>query len=123
MKLSDNSTNITRGFTNLQKGGAGSRGGKVIGTTKSGKPIYDTHDHEGHKSFTRQDHQDAMRHHETKRDKVGFDKQKDGSYKENSKYKKHNDRYWAHEKEMMKVPKSKKQLRSDNRSGKESRGL
>lgn len=39
--------------------GEGSRGGKVIGHTKSGKPIYDTHYHESHKNFNAQDHRDA----------------------------------------------------------------
>lgn len=43
----------------LEKGGEGSRGGKVIGHTKSGKPIYDSFEHEGHKNFTTEDHKDA----------------------------------------------------------------
>lgn len=44
----------------LQKSqGEGSHGGKVIGHTKSGKPIYDTHYHESHKNFSAQDHRDA----------------------------------------------------------------
>jgi hypothetical protein len=29
----------------------GPRGGKIIGKTRSGKPIYDTHDHPSHSSF------------------------------------------------------------------------
>ena len=41
------------------KSGAGSRGGKVIGKTRSGKPIYDSHDHKGHTGFSKQDHKDA----------------------------------------------------------------
>ena len=39
--------------------GEGSRGGKVIGHTKSGKAIYDSHDHEDHKAFTKEDHEEA----------------------------------------------------------------
>ncbi len=39
--------------------GAGSRGGKVIGRTKSGKPIYMNHNHPSHKGFTAQDHSEA----------------------------------------------------------------
>jgi len=31
----------------LRKGGEGSRGGKIIGHTKSGKPIYKTLSHTG----------------------------------------------------------------------------
>lgn len=47
----------------LQKSGEGSRGGKIIGHTKSGKPIYDTHDHPSHSNFTSQDHEDAVEAH------------------------------------------------------------
>ena len=42
-------------------GGEGSRGGKVIGHTKSGKPIYDSANHESHRNtFTKEDHNDAI---------------------------------------------------------------
>ena len=41
-------------------GGEGSRGGKIIGRTKSGKPIYNKHGHPGHKDFTAADHQAAI---------------------------------------------------------------
>lgn len=51
------------GGGNLKKGGEGSKGGKVIGHTKSGKPIYDKHDHPEHASYTKQDHRDAARLH------------------------------------------------------------
>ena len=45
----------------LEKGGEGSRGGKVIGHTASGKPIYD---HGGEaESYNQQDHKDAREHH------------------------------------------------------------
>lgn len=52
--------------SNISKGGEGSRGGKVIGHTKSGKPIYEIASHEGHKDFTEQDHKDARAIHEKK---------------------------------------------------------
>lgn len=42
----------------------GARGGKVIGHTKSGKPIYDSAKHEGHKNFSIAEHDDAIRAHE-----------------------------------------------------------
>jgi hypothetical protein len=49
----------------LEKGGEGSRGGKVIGHTKSGKPIYDNgNDSKSYRSFTAEDHQDAADIHE-----------------------------------------------------------
>jgi|ERR1035437_5015282 hypothetical protein len=41
-------------------GGEGSRGGRVIGHTKSGKAIYDTANHATHKDFTSADHADAI---------------------------------------------------------------
>lgn len=43
----------------IQKGGEGSKGGKIIGHTKSGKPIYGTAFHSGHQDFTYYDHKDA----------------------------------------------------------------
>ena len=75
----------------IQKGGEGSRGGKVIGHTKSGKPIYDVTGYksspkegahadehvwtekgrekhkEDHKDFTKEDHEDAIEIHKNKR--------------------------------------------------------
>ena len=39
--------------------GPGSRGGRVIGRTKSGKPIYASHSHPSHKDFTSPDHKEA----------------------------------------------------------------
>ena len=43
----------------LNKGGEGSRGGKIIGHTKSGKPIYHSSHTHDNKDFTNQDHFDA----------------------------------------------------------------
>lgn len=45
----------------LEKGGEGSRGGKVIGHTKSGKPVYASG--EKQKDFTKDDHHDAFQIH------------------------------------------------------------
>jgi len=39
----------------------GSRGGKVIGHTTSGKPIYEDHAHPAHADFTAADHHEAAR--------------------------------------------------------------
>jgi hypothetical protein len=52
------------GFTSIygepiKKGGEGSKGGKVIGHTKSGKPVYESPDHREHLVFSKQDHKDA----------------------------------------------------------------
>lgn len=43
--------------------GEGSRGGKIIGHTSSGKPIYDSHGHDAHVGFSAQDHKDAHAAH------------------------------------------------------------
>jgi hypothetical protein len=48
------------------KSGEGSRGGKVIGHTSSGKPVYESHGHAEHKHFSSQDHRDASQIHEKK---------------------------------------------------------
>jgi hypothetical protein len=45
------------------KGGEGSKGGKVIGHTKSGKPIYANANHPEHKDFTSGEHQEAADTH------------------------------------------------------------
>ena len=58
----DNTLNRFLGRVDIEKS-EGSRGGKVIGHTKSGKPIYNSHSHEGHKNFTAQDHTDAYKIH------------------------------------------------------------
>lgn len=46
----------------------GSRGGKIIGHTGSGKPIYDSANHPSHKNFTSEDHRDASAIHNYKSD-------------------------------------------------------
>lgn len=52
----------------IKKGGEGSRGGKVIGHTKSGKPIYENlkADSEEYSDFSIRDHQDASDLHDKK---------------------------------------------------------
>ena len=62
-------------------GGEGSKGGKIIGHTKSGKPIYDSANHAEHKDFTSDDHKDAVKTHEDLGNKriygeKGFDESK-----------------------------------------------
>jgi hypothetical protein len=69
------------GGQDIEKGGEGSKGGKVIGHTKSGKAIYDTASHSGHKDFTVDDHNDAYDAHKKKL--------KDGKHKADSKEEKH----------------------------------
>jgi len=53
----------------IEKAGEGSRGGRVIGHTKSGKPIYANANHASHKSFTVKDHADAVKAHMKESDK------------------------------------------------------
>jgi hypothetical protein len=47
----------------IEKGGEGSRGGKVIGHTKSGKPIYGDKSADHYKDYSTQDHRDAADAH------------------------------------------------------------
>ncbi len=56
---------IMSGFinTDLSKGGEGSKGGKIIGHTTSGKPIYDHASHSSHKKFTAKEHKEAAKEH------------------------------------------------------------
>jgi hypothetical protein len=42
----------------------GPHGGKIIGKTRNGKPIYDSHDHAAHKDYTPEDHKDAEHAHQ-----------------------------------------------------------
>jgi hypothetical protein len=50
----------------IKKGGEGSQGGKIIGHTKSGKPIYESFNHPSHSNFTTRDHEDAGTVHQKK---------------------------------------------------------
>lgn len=52
--------------TELEKGGEGSKGGHIIGHTKTGKPIYDSHNHPNHKDFDRDEHATASKLHTEK---------------------------------------------------------
>lgn len=59
---------LMKSYTNwsedsIEKGGEGSRGGKIIGHTKSGKPIYESANHESHKDFTSDEHREADKMH------------------------------------------------------------
>lgn len=67
-KEKNNFVKSESGKPTLEKAGEGSRGGKVIGHTSSGKPIYDTANHPSHANFTKQDHWDARAAHFLRRD-------------------------------------------------------
>jgi len=59
---------VEKAFGNLLKKGEGERGGKIIGHTKSGKPVYahkQAH-HIDHTNWSVQDHHDASRIHNFK---------------------------------------------------------
>lgn len=62
----------------------GPRGGKIIGKTRSGKPIYDSHGNRNHKGFTKKDHLDAAQHHQVLRQMAQNENEKqhngDGTY-------------------------------------------
>ncbi|NBW99903.1 hypothetical protein EBR03_10075, partial [bacterium] len=50
--------------------GEGSRGGKVVGHTASGKPIYYSAGNSNHKKFSKQDHADAALAHSSIRSRL-----------------------------------------------------
>ena len=54
------------GLGDLIEKAEGSRGGKVIGHTKSGKPVYASMKASHYDNFTAEDHRDAMTHHDNK---------------------------------------------------------
>lgn len=68
------------GLTKSQ--GEGSKGGVVIGHTKSGKPIYSHKSHFEYKDFGSKDHQDAMNAHYT-----AWEKAKDPELRRHHKFK------------------------------------
>ena len=89
----------------LEKGGEGSRGGKVIGHTRSGKPVYASK-HASHKSysnFTKEDHEDAHEIHGLKgashEDKMDAHEWKIDEYEQKDNYHKaahHANQYEKH---------------------------
>lgn len=65
------------GEDSLEKGGEGSRGGKVIGHTRSGKAIYQNNSDKNSKHFTKEDHKDASAiHHKHLSSGVGIEQDK-----------------------------------------------
>ena len=54
---------ITHMWPKFDVGGEGSRGGKVIGRTSGGKPIYMNANHPGHKDFNAKEHIEAQGTH------------------------------------------------------------
>lgn len=51
-------------IVDIIKGGEGSRGGKVIGHTKSGKPVYEHSHNVAYHGYTKEEHQEASEHHD-----------------------------------------------------------
>ena len=51
-------------------GGEGSRGGKVIGHTAGGKPVYENHLHPSHEKFKYFEHKEAAKLHDEIGDKA-----------------------------------------------------
>jgi hypothetical protein len=55
----------------IEKGGEGSRGGKIIGHTKSGKPIYADSNQNDYGKFSKQEHSEAIKHYTDKKNFKG----------------------------------------------------
>lgn len=65
--------------SDLEKGGEGSKGGKVIGHTKSGKPVYaqSISSKNKYRSFSKEDHKDAASLHKDEMKKYDSDNDRD----------------------------------------------
>lgn len=59
---------LLKAYNNVIAKAEGARGGKVIGHTKSGKPIYESANHPSHKNFSIAEHDDAINAHQKVRD-------------------------------------------------------
>lgn len=82
------------GYVSKRMGsGEGSKGGKVIGHTKSGKAIYETANHPKHKDFTVDDHNEAIAAHKVHRDAYHYS----GDFSPEGKAK--NDHHYEQQKE------------------------
>ena len=70
-RLSSDMLEKAQHVIDIIKGGEGSKGGKVIGHTNSGKPIYEGKNgqHEDYKNYSEQDHWDAADIHDKQIDK------------------------------------------------------
>lgn len=77
----------------IEKGGEGSKGGKVIGHTKSGKPIYANKHPADYNNFTTQDHKDAKKTHIAESDKI---REKNGNNGRDIEVIKHEDKANLH---------------------------
>lgn len=90
----------------MAKSGEGSRGGKIIGHTKTGKPVYDSAGHSAHSDFTPQEHKQAAKISEKMSDeadkKAGVMGSKEGEA--------HWDRADAHRKAANKMEMDKKKM-------------
>jgi hypothetical protein len=63
--VEQNLRNIYKSEENdLEKGGAGSKGGKIVGYTTSGKPIYASSKAQEHKTYTPQEQKEVSDHHD-----------------------------------------------------------
>jgi len=88
-----NRINVTYGRDVLEKGGEGSRGGKVIGHTKSGKAVYAISGQSQHyEKFTAEDHRDAIKHLNKEHDDNERESPDQKNYRNNLKeYAKHHE--------------------------------
>lgn len=71
MELAIGHLNVNDTGAHRDATGEGSRGGRIVGHTSSGKPIYMNHGHPAHKDFTQKDHHEAAMLHSKKGDKAG----------------------------------------------------
>jgi hypothetical protein len=105
MEISKAQNHVNKAL-DLMKGGEGSRGGKIIGHTTSGKPIYYKANHPSHKNFTIEDHEDARAEHGMKTNALIYEENNSiGKVKDaiTKKIDKHYDEMIAHTKEIKRL--------------------
>lgn len=100
---------LMKSYTNwgndIEKGGEGSRGGKIIGHTKSGKPIYESVGgsvkkfNKDHSHFSSEDHRESADLHKKLRDEHRGKYQKTKSNEDYDKFMAHEHEYLKHDSE------------------------
>jgi hypothetical protein len=102
--------------------GEGSKGGKVIGHTKSGKPIYESFAHPAHADFTPEEHMSAAEAQKEHRINTGVKKPFNPEFHEASKKESEKHKEAAKTKKKVSLVKSLVNLEKAGKTGEGSRG-
>src|SRR5690606_14307040 len=92
-------------------------GGKIIGHTRSGKPIYESYDHPSHKNFTKLDHLDAGgKHYALKKTNKNEAAYGSPDYKREKTKQHHHDQYQLHDKHYAALTKEEENSKPKDKS-------